>query len=299
MKNMIKARIAPLFGIIVLTIIGFLMIGCEDATTKVEYDYSKLPQVSAIAITKTTNKQYFIVTWDAVKGEEISYTMFLKQDGKESSENLYSWSEYGNSKYFNVHTQNHIKYDPDTGAELPNEDRNKFSYRITTAAVYQGIKAAGSYRFGIRTSKDDGKPSVIYSDIKWSDPVAITALPAITPTIAQTTNKAYFIVSWTGDKDAYDYHYFLDVYKDNIFLSDSDEFGYYYGLYPQNYELYAAADGAISTNADKTKWSIRIPSSFAEDPGTYFITLTNKFTTDIAIVPSLPAKSSTITIAAP
>jgi len=288
MKNMIKARIAPLFGIIVLTIIGFLMIGCEDATTKVEYDYSKPPQVSAITITKTTNKQYFIVTWDAIKSdEEIGYTFFLKQDGKESSENIYNW---GNA--YNVYYQNILKYDTDTGAELPNEDRNKFSYRITTAAVYNGIQGAGSYRFGIRTSKNDGKPSVIYSDIKWSDPVAITALPAITPTLTKTTTGNYVILTWTGDKDASPNDYSLTFYQDNISIVNPPN-------NPSNTVKYDVADGTSSTQTDLTKWTARYTITLA---GTYFVTLTNNYfgeTYDIGIVPSLPTKSNTITITAP
>jgi len=278
MKNKAKARIAPLFGIIVLAIIGLSMIGCEEETTIVDYDYSQAPQVSAVTVTKTTNKQYFIVTWDAVKGEDINYDVYYKQDGKETAQYL-------------ANANNTVKYDPDTGAAIPNDDFDKWSARVSGLGG-----AAGSYRIGVRTGKDDGKTSVIYSDIKWSDAIAITALPAITPTLTLTTDKAYVIVTFAGNKDANSNAYTLTLYKDNIQVNT------YISL--QNNYSYAVADGAQTANdtdAKKANWAALVSTNNLA-AGTYFVTLTNRYygeTSDVGIVQSVPTKSGTITITAP
>jgi len=278
MKNRIKARIAPLFGIIVLAIIGLSMIGCEDETQIVDYDYSRAPQVSAVTVAKTTNKQFYIVSWDAVAGEDIYYTLFFKQDGKESASQLSGH-------------QNTYKYDPDTGAAISNDNRDKWSILINSLNV-----AAGSYCYGVRTGKNDGKASEIYSDIKWSDAFAVTALPAITPTLTITTDEAYVIGTFAGNKDASSSDYTVAFYEDNIE-------GYFYA-YLQNTFRYDPDNGDAITNttdAEKANWAARVAISNFEPGKTYFVTLVNKYTLgdDVGIVQSLPTKSNTITIPAP
>jgi hypothetical protein len=162
--------------LVIVLVLGMTVVSCGNGVTSdnVGISYAKPPQVSSVTVTKTTNKQFFIISWDAVAGEANGYSLYFKQDGKVASTSISG-------------VQNLYKYDPATGDQLPNENLDEWSARISGLDSF--ASAGGSYCFGVRTNSTN--------DITWSDSFTVTDGPAMsTISVTKTTNGSYLIASW-------------------------------------------------------------------------------------------------------
>jgi hypothetical protein len=260
-------------------VFGMTVVGCNDDSTddstndKVSISMDKAPQVSSVTVAKTTNNKYFIVYWDAVAGEGNSYTLYFKQDGKVSSSSMSG-------------AQNLYKYDSATGDQLPNDNLDKWSARVSSLAQY--ATAAGSYCFGVVTSAGFAFLSSTTSDIKWSNSFTVTngaAMSTVTAT-KTTNNNSYIIASWDAVAGAEAYNWVL-YYRS----SSSSNWSQYTTGSGQNSLTYAVDNGTESANSDSSKWSIRY-SNITSSYDCYFA-VTPVFP-DISILPSVPANSNTL-----
>jgi hypothetical protein len=259
--------------LVIVLVLGITVVSCDDGSTndKVSISMDKAPQVSSVTVTKTTNNKHFIVSWDAVAGEGSGYTLYFKQDGKVSSTSVSG-------------AQNLYKYDPATGDQLPNDNLDKWSARVSSLAQY--ATAAGSYCFGVVTSAGFAFLTATYSDIKWSDSFAVINGAAMsTVTATKTTNNSYIIASWDGIAGAEAYNCTL-YYK-----SDNGSWYTYTNGTGQNSQTYVVSDGTVSVNTDPSKWSYRY-SNITSSYECYFA-VTPVFP-DISILPSVPANSNTL-----
>jgi len=216
--------------LVILPVIGIVFAGCSD--DNVGINYKKLPQVSSVTVTKTTNNRYYIVSWDAVKGDGNKYTVYLKKDGKKS------FSSLGNG-------QNFYKYDPATGDQINNDNLDKWAYRVSRLEA----PTAGPYFFGVRTGEDPSFNNTIDSDIKWAAGITVTAVQVSAVSIKITTDGKYLIASWDAVAGASGYDGRFLLYQENSVAWGSTT--------PQNTYTYSEADGAQSTNTDSSKWSCR------------------------------------------
>ncbi|GHU96674.1 hypothetical protein FACS189483_00340 [Spirochaetia bacterium] len=185
-------------------VLSLVVAGCENGIQEIEgnvgINTNKAPQVSSVTVTKTTDGQYYIVSWDAV-AEDVSYALYFKQEGKKSSINT-----SGNP-------QNAQKFATADGAPSVNDDSDKWSVRITsTPATF-----AGSFSYGVRTSSSSG--SVVTSapsDIKWSAPFALTAGPVVTNvTLAKAASSGRYDVSFNAPTppSGVGYNYTIEIYR--------------------------------------------------------------------------------------
>jgi hypothetical protein len=254
-----------------------VLAGCENGVQEIEGNVgindNKAPQVGAVTVTKTTNNQYYIVSWDAV-AEDVSYSLYFQQDGKKSSSSISG--AYGQNRY---------KYDPATGEEIANDDFDKWSYRV------EGLSTStpGAYRFGVRTSFSSSGVTRISSDVKWSEAITVTAGPRVASVNAVKTTGGYnnyIIVSWNAVTGAAGYRVFIE--QDGVV----DE----YGRDGQNYYTYSTTDGSESTNSDLSKWSYRLPTYYYGN-GTYrFKVEAQPSTADISVIPSAGVWSSPVSV---
>jgi hypothetical protein len=259
-------------GMLVMVLaFGMTVVGCEDDPTDVKLNQDKLPEVKSVTVAKTTNNRYFIVSWDAVKGEANSYTLYFKQEGKVSSTSV-------------TNGQNLYIYDPATGNPQPNDNLDKWSVRINSVTSYATV--GGSYCFGVRTNSGSTAISSTASDIKWSSAFALTNGPKITTvTAVKTTDDSNIIVSWDAVAGAVDY----DCY---MFYSDSSTTSSYSSGPAQNSQTYAVADGTGSANTNPSKWSFKAYNYTAYGYDCYF-TVTPIFS-DVSILPTVPTNSNTL-----
>jgi len=250
--------------LVILLVFEMVVVGCDNGTTNdnVGISYEKAPQVSSVTVTKTTNNQFFIVSWDAIAGDGNSYQVMFKQDGKKSSSSIGSG-------------QNIYKYDPSTGDQLANNDLDKWSYRVSSL----NASAAGSYCFGVRASLGSYTVMSTYSDIKWANSFTVTAGPQMSAiSVTKTTNGSYLIASWDAIAGANAYNVVL-YYK-----TSSGSWGTYTNGSGQNSQTYAESDGNASTNTDPAKWSFRY-SNITTSYECYFSV--SPVVSDISVLPSV------------
>jgi len=220
--------------LVILLVFGIIAVSCSD--DNVSINYKKAPQVSSVTVTKTTNNQYYIVSWDAVESD-IGYYVYFKQAGKESSSYIGSG-------------QNYNKYDPVTGNSINNDDLDKWSYQVDSL----NAPAAGSYCFGVRTYLSNSTVSSTGSDVKWAAGITVTEFPKKISAVSakKTTDGNYIIVSWdaVAGVSAYKINYYYRYSSNDSFYNNNTVSG-------QNTYTYSEDDGTQSTNTDPTKWSYR------------------------------------------
>ena len=249
---------------VMVLVLGITVVSCDNGTTSdnVGINYVKSPQVSSVTVTKTTNKQFFIISWDAIAGEANSYSLYFKQDGKVSSTAISG-------------AQNVYKYDSATGAQLPNDNLDKWSARVNSL----NASAGGSYCFGVRASVGSYTVMTTSSDITWSDSFTVTASPAMsTVTATPVTNNSYTIVTWDAVAGAESY--LVTIYRDGSQYTTASG---------QNAKTYAVADGTASDNTDPSKWSYYCTYS----GGRFYFTV-RAAQSDVGILPSVSADSNTV-----
>jgi len=242
-------------------VFGMTVVGCDNGATNISY--AKSPQVSSVTVTKTTDKRFFIISWDAIAGEANSYTLHFKQDGKVSSSSISG-------------AQNLYKYDPATGAQLPNDNLDKWSARVNSL----NASAGGSYCFGVRSSVGNYTVMTTSSDIKWSNSFTVTTGPAMSTVTATpvTAGNLNTIVTWDAIEGAESYMVTI-YFNGNAYTTAGG----------QNAVTYAVADGTSSANADPSKWSYYCTYS----GGRFYFTVSAK-QADVSILPSV-AESNTVT----
>jgi hypothetical protein len=174
--------------------LGLVVIGCKDATAVegdvgivggVGINVGQAPQVDAVTVTMTTNGQYYIVSWDAV-AEDLNYSLYFVQDGKMSN----VWGGGPQRTY---------KYNPANGAQIPNDDFDKWYVRIDAPNLSLLTISPGAYKFGVRTTRlNASSVKDIVSDITWSEKITLTAgsePSGVTATPAP--DNTAFPVTWT------------------------------------------------------------------------------------------------------
>jgi hypothetical protein len=253
---------------VILLAFGIVVVGCDNgdnSTTidKVDLNYGKAPPVSSVTVTKTTNNQHYIVSWDAIEGY-VSYQVGFKQDGKKSFSSMSG-------------AQNLYKYDPATGDQIPNDDLDKWSLRVSSLNTI--ISAAGSYCFGVRTYINDGSITNLYSDVKWGNSITVTAGPQMSAiSVTKTTNGSYLIASWDAVAG-------IDAYNVVLYYKNSSgSWSTYTNGQGQNSQTYSESDGNTSTNTDLTKWSFRYNNITNSGYEGYFAV--TPVASDISVLPS-------------
>ncbi|GHV42403.1 hypothetical protein AGMMS49546_20900 [Spirochaetia bacterium] len=201
-----------ILGIAALALVfGLVLTGCPTQVEgNVGVNWTTPAQVGEIRVEKTTNSQYYIVSFDAVH-EVSGYRVYLKSDG----DGKQTISELTSSSNISGPTAG-SKFDTATGVQQRNDNPEKWYVRISKNALPQ---IAGSYRIGVvtvpvRTYSND----IRESDIKWTEtaPIILTAGPAVTITNASHTGyantPATITVSWTGvPVDTTDIGYSVDL----------------------------------------------------------------------------------------
>jgi hypothetical protein len=220
----------------------------------------KLPQVHSLALEKTKNGKYFILSWDAVSSN-VSYQLYFKQDGKLSSISMgYIYS----SSYYDIYPQNRYNYNVDDGGQIPNDNFDKWHVRIESLDT----SSPGSYCFGVRSISDGSGFSP--SDILWSEPfTVIKAANVAAVTAVKTSSGNYIIATWDAVAGSDSYSARQEI--DGTTYSTTGS--------PQNTYLYSTTDGSSSANQDPNKWSLRAYISSASRIGVIATS------TDICVVP--------------
>ena len=229
--------------LVILLVFGIVAVGCDNGDNsktidKVDLNYVKSPPVSSVTVTKTTNNQHYIVSWDAIEDDDsYYYYVCFKQDGKKSFSSISG-------------AQNLYKYDPATGDQIPNDNLDKWSLRVSSLNTI--ISAVGSYCFGVRTFINDGSITNLYSDVKWGNSITVTAgTPMSAISVTKTTNGSYIIASWDAVAG-------VDAYNVVLYYKNSSGgWSTYSNGSGQNSQTYSENDGNASTNTDLTKWSFR------------------------------------------
>jgi fibronectin type 3 domain-containing protein len=166
---------------------------------------NKAPQVGAVTVAKTTNKAYYIVSWDAA-AENLSYRLYFKKDGAMSSEYLTSG-------------QNTYKYDAVSGVQLPNDNFDKWSFQVSSYYL-SSVQTPGNYLFGVQTSSQVGGVTSVVSDIKWSAPFALTAFTSVSGAVTATKASATSIsASWPAVTSPSASYYGIYLEKDGGIIS--------------------------------------------------------------------------------
>ena len=146
--------------------------GAQDVKT-IGYLVADAP--TGVKAAQTTDKNYVIITWDAVQNG-TGYTVYWQLDGKKTITQLFSGGSYsGNSNSFT--------YAVADGKESPNSDVDKWSGLLEIDPTYKigdtEFKSPylGKIRFGVRAnvlvpgSGSTGNTS----DVVWSDYITVAA----------------------------------------------------------------------------------------------------------------------------
>jgi len=254
--------------LVILLVFGIVVVSCDNgdnSTTidKVDLNYGKSPPVSSVTVTKTTNNLHYIVSWDAIE-VPVSYYVCFKQDGKNSFSSISG-------------AQNLYRYDLATGDQIPNDNLDKWSCRVSSLNTI--ISAAGSYSFGVRTYLNDGSISNLSSDVKWGSSITVTAGPQMSAiSVTKTTNGSYLIASWNAIAG-------IDAYNVVLYYKNSSgSWTTYTNGQGQNSQIYSENDGNASTNTDLTKWSFRYNNITNSGYEGYFAV--TPVASDISVLPS-------------
>jgi hypothetical protein len=133
-----------------LVVLALVCAACQNGVQDVKMVYDKAPSAE-ITMTKTTDGNYLILSWDAV--EDASwYTLYAEKEGQKTFE------QPGNGSPAQ-------KYATADGAPSANDDPNRWYARIGLTGQY--APKAGNYRFGVRVWSV--LPNTYGSDIEWSD----------------------------------------------------------------------------------------------------------------------------------
>jgi len=236
---MVSKRV--LFGLLAVALLfGLLFAGCND-TTKVEIQKKGAPQIKEVSVAKTTNKDAFILTWDAVGGEDVQRyeVYFKKDDGSKSVKKLDNWAV------------NNGKYDPNNGSWLPNNDFDKWTVKLSLTDTYcmplftQPV-AGGNYCFGIKTTSGS-QPFNAESNIKWSSSYPFTeAKPNVS--LTKTTAGSSLIFKWDSIDAARVYQ--VQIFKEGNSVSvGSISYGWGHTVYDEN--------GTDTGETDPKTWSVK------------------------------------------
>ncbi|GHU00172.1 hypothetical protein FACS1894142_8280 [Spirochaetia bacterium] len=248
-----------------LTVLSCFFIACDNPVD-IEGEVSikkneKLPQVRSLSLIKTTNKKYFILSWDAIS-RDVSYQLYFKQDGKLSSVSIgYIYS----SSYYDTYPQNRYKYNVADGEQIPNDDFDKWYVRIESIDT----SSPGSYCFGVRSIPEGSE--FLSSDITWSEPFTVTkASNVVSVTAVKTTSGSirYIIATWDAVKG-------LDSYSARQEMGGTT----YAVESAQNDYVYSTIDGSSSVNQNSSKWSLKSYSTSASRIGVIATS------SDISVVP--------------
>jgi len=240
-------------------VLGFLVAACGNDTINAEIQKKKATQVKEVKITKTTDNTAFILTWDAVKDENVSYSVWVKQDGKKNASGV------------SANVTNTKKYDPADGAEESNSDPDKWSAKVT----YVDIAAGGAYCFGVKTTADNGAAYESESDIKWASSYPFTEAKVAAVTLKE--EGGYFIAEWDAVENA---TYSVNGQYKN---SGSSSWNSFYG-------------SEQSSDPGKVIWKSN--SSYSAGTVAYVQVTLNLAQSNISVI-SVAVKSNTVTIPAP
>ncbi len=224
-------KIAPIFAI--LMVLGMMFTACENGVQEIKGDIGgsvainvpKAPAVSAVSPTLLSNKNGYIIRWDAV-AEDLNYIVYVQPEGKKS----YLFDMYG---------QNAYKMNDSDGWGLlyqANDNIDKWSAMFATSSILPRLNdadldvaaelaaelegngfhmgkfpSAGKYRFGVRSYYIDGRSNAVASDIKWSDYVTITSALVETDNVTASITGGKISGSWDKFDGAEGYHLQLRI----------------------------------------------------------------------------------------
>jgi hypothetical protein len=237
-----------MLGMAAALALGMVLAGCENAAQEVKGTVgitdNKAPQVGAVTVAKTTNKAYYIVSWDAPAGD-LSYDLYFKKEGAKSFLAL-------------ANGQNINKYDLVAGVPLPNDNFDKWSFQVNSSYL-SSVQTPGNYLFGVRTSSQVGGVTSVKSDIIWSAPITLTAFTpvsgAVTATITSVPPPKKISASWSAVPSESYYQIYIE--KDGGIISatmaTTNSCTYpasYTSLAAGNYRIGVVAAPPVSTSDD-------------------------------------------------
>jgi hypothetical protein len=154
-----KNKIVFIGSLCAILALGLVFAGCEEAQL-VKLETSKLSapgnvNATIVSIGSGTSSYTAVeITWDAVDGAGVSYSIFYTQEGKKT---VREFSSYYDGSPISDSTTDTIP------------DLDKWRIRIPTSSFYKG-----TWKFGVRASQSSNIIGSEPSDIAWaSTPVII------------------------------------------------------------------------------------------------------------------------------
>jgi hypothetical protein len=230
MNKRIKRNTPPYIGI-------FLILGLAACSnSSLDTPPNKLPSIATVNIMKTTNKRYFVLSWDVI-APDVIYSIHFKQKDAISSIELGSPDYYSGYSY----AQNQYIYNTENGDQEQNFNFDKWSARIDSIQT----SSIGEYCFGIRTNSS--APEFESSEIKWSELFTVTQAPQVIAVyITKVTGGSYNLIANWDAVDGADSYSARQIFAGTSYSVEP----------PQNTYVYNP-DGSTSTNSDLKKWSLR------------------------------------------